>query len=44
MRYGARVSVIGISTPEIMRTDEALDVWGPRTFGLETDFIPLTDS
>ena len=41
LRYGARVIVIGIPTPEIMRTDAALDVWGPETFGLETDFVPL---
>jgi DUF917 family protein len=44
LRYGARVSVIGIPTPEIMRTDAALDVWGPRTFGLDTDVVPLADS
>lgn len=41
LRYGFRVRVIGIPTPEIMRTDAALAVWGPRTFGLETDFEPL---
>lgn len=43
LRYGARVSVIGIPTPEIMRTEAALDVWGPQTFGLDTDFVPLSD-
>lgn len=42
LRYGARVTVLGIPTPEIMRTDAALDVWGPATFGLDTEFVPLT--
>jgi DUF917 family protein len=41
LRYGSRVRVLGIPTPEIMRTDAALDVWGPETFGLETTFTPL---
>jgi hypothetical protein len=44
LRYGARVRVLGIPTPEIMRTDAALDVWGPRTFGLDTDFVPVPGS
>ncbi|MFH5801903.1 DUF917 domain-containing protein [Haladaptatus sp. CMAA 1911] len=42
LRYGQRVEVLGISTPEIMRTDAALNVWGPETFGLDTEFVPLT--
>ena len=41
LRYGARVQVLGIPTPEIMRTPAALEVWGPRTFGIETDYRPL---
>lgn len=41
LRYGARVRVLGIPTPPIMRTDAALDVWGPRTFGIEVDYHPL---
>jgi len=44
LRYGARVSVLGIPTPEIMRTDAALDVWGPETFDLATSFVPLGES
>ncbi|GAB3060128.1 DUF917 domain-containing protein [Sediminivirga luteola] len=40
-RYGQRVTVLGISTPEIMRTPEALKVWGPRCFGLDHDWTPL---
>ena len=42
LRYGQRVRVLGIPTPEIMRTDAALDVWGPETFGLDTEFVPVT--
>jgi len=41
LRYGFRVTVVGIPTPEIMRTPEAIKVWGPRYFNLDTDYIPL---
>ncbi len=41
LRYGFRVTVVGIPTPEIMRTPEAIKVWGPRYFSLETDYVPL---
>jgi DUF917 family protein len=41
LRYGQRVTVVGIPTPEIMRTEEALRVWGPKAFGYEGDFVPL---
>lgn len=43
LRYGQRVRVIGISTPDLMRTPEALAVFGPRCFGLETPFTPLEE-
>jgi len=42
LNYGSRVKVLGIPTPEIMRTEAALEVWGPKTFGLETEFEPLS--
>lgn len=38
LRYGQRVKVIGIATPEIMRTPEALAVFGPRCFGVGDDY------
>lgn len=42
LRYGQRVTAIGIPTPEIMRSEEALQVWGPAAFGYEDlDFVPL---
>lgn len=44
LRYGDRVRVIGVSTPDLMRTPEALDVFGPRCFGLERDFVPVEEA
>jgi hypothetical protein len=42
LRYGQRVSVMAVRVPAIMRTPEALRVWGPRTFGFDVDYVPLT--
>lgn len=41
LRYGQRVRVLGISTPEMMRTPEALAAFGPRAFGLTEEFVPV---
>lgn len=41
LRYGQRITVVGIPTPEIMRSQAALEVWGPRAFGYDLDFTPL---
>ncbi|MGC0362031.1 DUF917 family protein [Rhodococcus sp. 27YEA15] len=41
LRYGQRVAVIGIATPPIMRTPEALAVFGPSCFGLDREFVPV---
>ncbi|WP_028925168.1 DUF917 domain-containing protein [Pseudonocardia acaciae] len=41
LRYGQRVVVVGISTPEIMRTPEALATFGPSCFGLDRPFLPV---
>ena len=43
LRYGQRVTVLGVSVPDIMRTPEALAVFGPRAFGLDEDFVPIED-
>ncbi|MDA3649961.1 DUF917 domain-containing protein [Saccharopolyspora indica] len=43
LRYGQRITVIGISTPELMRTPEALAVFGPAAFGLPHEFRPVED-
>ncbi len=41
LRYGQRVVVVGISTPAMMRTPQALATFGPRCFGLDHDFVPV---
>lgn len=43
LRYGQRVTVIGISTPGLMRTPPALDTFGPSAFGLAHEFTPVED-
>jgi uncharacterized protein len=41
LKYGQRVTVLGISAAPIMRTPEALAVFGPQAFGLKDPFVPL---
>lgn len=41
LRYGQRVDILGIRVPPIMRTPEALAVFGPRAFGLKAEYRPL---
>jgi DUF917 family protein len=41
LRYGQRVQVVGISTPAMMRTPEALATFGPKCFGLNDEFVPV---
>ncbi|WP_322906063.1 DUF917 domain-containing protein [Paenibacillus campi] len=41
IKYGFRVICLAIPTPDIMRTAAALDVWGPRYFGYDTDYEPV---
>ncbi|MGR9438085.1 DUF917 domain-containing protein (plasmid) [Rhizobium leguminosarum] len=41
LRYGQRVNVLGVKVPPIMRTPEALDVFGPAAFGLTQNYAPL---
>lgn len=41
LRYGQRVRVVGISAAPIMRSPEALRVFGPRAFGIDADFVPV---
>lgn len=44
LRYGQRVRVLGISTPEMMRTPAALAAFGPAAFGLTESFVPVETS
>lgn len=41
LRYGQRVKVMAVSVPPIMRTPEALSVFGPQAFGLQESFLPI---
>jgi len=41
VRFGQRVTILAISVPEIMTTDKALAIFGPRVFGLDTDYQSL---
>lgn len=41
LKYGQRVRVIGMSVPEIMRTPEALAVFGPAAFGFSEAYTPF---
>lgn len=41
LRYGQRVCVIATNIPPLMQTPQALAVFGPRCFGLDTDYHPL---
>ena len=43
LRYGQRAVVVGISTPDLMRSPEALAVFGPRAFGLDVEFRPVEE-
>ncbi|MFC3051958.1 DUF917 domain-containing protein [Kordiimonas pumila] len=43
LKYGQRVKVIGASVPPIMRTPEALNVFGPQAFGINEPFTPIEE-
>jgi uncharacterized protein len=41
LKYGQRVTVVGISAAPIMRSPQALAVFGPQAFGLAEPFVPI---
>jgi DUF917 family protein len=41
IRYGLRVSVLGIPAPSILTAPEGLAVFGPRAFGYDVAYFPL---
>ena len=43
VKYGQRLRVIATSAAPIMRTPEALAMFGPQAFGLDEPFVPLED-
>jgi uncharacterized protein len=42
VRYGQRVKVIAIEAPPLMRSPEALLIVGPRAFGFNLDYQPIS--
>lgn len=41
LRSGQQVKVPAVTVPPIVRSPEALRVWGPRTFGFDVDYVPM---
>ncbi len=41
LRYGQRVTVMAVAVPALMRTPQALAVFGPAAFGLADPYQPL---
>ncbi len=41
LKYGQRIKIIGTSAAPIMRTPEALNLFGPNAFGIDDEFIPI---
>ncbi|GAA6152841.1 DUF917 domain-containing protein [Pseudoteredinibacter isoporae] len=41
LKYGQRLCVIAANVPPIMRSEKALNIWGPRAFGYDFDFTPI---
>lgn len=42
LSYGQRVKVLGLTADPMLVRPESLDVLGPRCFGLDMDYTPLT--
>ena len=42
LRYGQRVAVLVIPAPQIMKSTAALQIWGPRRFGYDVDYVAMT--
>jgi uncharacterized protein len=42
LRYGTRVAVLGVPAPTALKTTPALAIVGPRAFGYDVDFQPLS--
>ena len=43
LRYGQRVKVMGVRVPDIMRTREALAIFGPAGFQIDEPFRPVEE-
>lgn len=43
LKYGQRVRVVGVSVPPVMRTPEAIEVFGPKYFGISDVYTPIEE-
>jgi hypothetical protein len=43
LRYGQRVTVLGVPAPELLTSDRALEVIGPSAFDLDVEYRPLEE-
>jgi uncharacterized protein len=41
LKYGQRLKVLGVAVPPIMRSERALQVFGPAGFHLDTHYTPI---
>ena len=41
LKYGQRVTIMTMSAPQILRSQAGLNIVGPRSFGLDEDFVPM---
>ena len=41
LRFGQRVTVVGVGCPDYYRTTRALEVVAPRCFGFDFDYVPI---
>jgi len=41
LRYGQRLKLYGVSVPPILRTPQALAVFGPKVFGIKNKYQPI---
>lgn len=41
LRYGQRVTVMVAKAPDIWRTERGLALLGPRTYGIDCDYVPV---
>ncbi|XXX80625.1 DUF917 domain-containing protein [Sorangium sp. So ce134] len=44
LRHGQQVKVVGVAAPPILRAPGSLEVFGPRAFGIDLDFVPVEET
>ncbi|GAB3205452.1 DUF917 domain-containing protein [Marinactinospora thermotolerans] len=43
LRYGQRVTLVALPSPDVWRTDAGLELVGPRAFGYDFDYTPVEE-